>query len=505
MKKRIICLLLALLMVLSLSSCIIGEKYDYDMTKFIQLPTISGSEIEVKLDSIQATIDSDILDLVAGAQNPDKITAAEGDDVKMVITIKELYWVDDGNGKKMDQSQVKDENGVVIKPENVLFTTDDATTDKVVETLLIKDLGSGNFHPDIEKKFLKKKLGQSSTEIFTLPSDLTPLKNLLTNDQYEKISAYAGKDCYLTYKFISRPVREGDIIQVTYTGYYMDDAGNIKLDKDGKEEKFDGGSGTSFVYVGAHLFIEDFEKGVCGMNIDEEGQFKATFPEDYHSEDLKGKTVIFKATVKSIFPATKYDLNFIKTNISDKYTSVEEYEKELVETAAFQQALDKLVTGCTVLDYPRSEYKLIERQLEQLEYQFAIQYQMTFDDYLKNYLGFTSRDAYIKYTMQMEMAYYAYAQANGILPTDGDIADARANLIADYKAEYMASSSKITEAEALELATSFVDDELEDYEIYQEALYALVGDHLKTQYTIKKTPSTYTSVSKGGSLFEKAE
>lgn len=501
MKKRIICLLLAIFMVLTLSSCIVGQKYDYDMTKYIQLPTISGTEIKIELDQIQATIDSSILDIIAGATNPDKITALEGDDVKMVITIKELYWVDGPNGQKADQDEVKDENGNIIKPKNILYTTDDATT-TAVESILIKELGKGNFNSKIEEKFLKKKLGQEHTEMFVLPADLSSLKNVLSTEQYEKIAPFAGKDCYLTYKFVSRPVREGDIINVTYTGYYTDDAGNIKLDKDGKEETFSGGSGTSYVYVGAHLFIEDFEKGVIGFEVGEEGQFKATFPDDYHSEDLKGKTVIFKATVKSIHPATKYDLDFIKDNINDKYTSVEEYENELIDLAAFQQATNLLVTNSTVLKYPNKEFKLIERQLEQMDNQFALQYGIDFDTYIKSYLGFDSREAYIKYTMQMEMAYYAYAQANGLEPTEGNIATARAALIEEYKTQYMESAS-ITEAEALELATSFVDDELEEYEIYQEALYTIVGDHIKTQYKLTKVDPTYTSVSKGGSLFDK--
>lgn len=505
MKKRIICLLLGVIMLLSLTSCIVGQKYDYNMSEYIQLPPLAGSEIEVKLDEIQATIDSSILDLISGSSTPDKITAQEGDNVNMVISMKELYWIEGENGEKIDQAEVKDAQGNVIKPTNIFFTTDDATTDKIVESILIKELGKGNFHADIEKKFIKKKLGQETTEMYKLPEDLSSLQSALTAEQYAKIAPFAGKDCYITYKFVSRPVREGDIINVTYKGYYTDDAGNIKLDKDGKEEEFAGGSGTSYVYVGAHLFIEDFEKGVIGFEVDKEGQFKAKFPDDYHADDLKGKTVIFKATVKSIHPAQKYDLDFVKTYVNDKYASVEEYEQELIDATAFQKALDKLISGCTVLDYPRSEYKLIERQLEQIDNQFALQYGMEFDTYIKNYLGFDSREAYIKYTMQMEMAYYAYAQANGIEPTDGDIANARAVLIADYAEQYKSSSTTLTTEEATKLATSFVDDELEDYEIYQEALYTVVGNHLKTQYKIKKVDGTYVSVSKGGSLFEKAE
>ena len=91
-------------------------------------------------------------------------------------------------------------------------------------------------------------------------------------------------------------------------------------------------------------------------------------------------------------------------------------------------------------------------------------------------------------------------------PTEADIATARAALIASYKDQYLSSSSKITEAQALELATSFVDEQLTESDIYQEAIYTLVGDHLQTQYVMKEIPATYTSVTKGGSLFDpKAE
>ena len=108
--------------------------------------------------------------------------------------------------------------------------------------------------------------------------------------------------------------------------------------------------------------------------------------------------------------------------------------------------------------------------------------------------------------MKSEMAYYAYAQQQGIVPTSADIANARASLIAYYQEEYLSSSSSITDAQALELATSFVDQQLTESDIYQEAIYALVGDHLETQFVMKEIAATYTSVTKGGSLFDaKAE
>ena len=56
---------------------------------------------------------------------------------------------------------------------------------------------------------------------------------------------------------------------------------------------------TSFV-VGAGQMIDDFDKNVSGMTAGEEGQFEATFPDDYRAEQLKGKTVTFSVKVKEV-------------------------------------------------------------------------------------------------------------------------------------------------------------------------------------------------------------
>ena len=481
MKKRIICFALMLVMVLSLCSCVMHQKYDYDMTEYIQIPTIAGKEIEVELDQVQSTIDADII----SASLSNKYTSQEGDNVDLVVTFTELVYKDAEN--KMDQYG------------NVIFSSDDSSTDGVKETINIPNLGSGFFHPEIEKKFLKKKIGQEQEEQYTLPTDLSAIEANFPQ-AYNVLKEYAGKLVYLKYTFVSRPVVEGDIVSVTFTGYHIDENGNIKIGDDGKEVTFDGGSGTSNVYIGARTFIEDFEKGLVGFSVGKEGQIKATFPDDYHADELKGKTVIFKATVKDIYQAETYDLDFIKDTYGE-YESIEAFEKELTKTYAAQQLVDFLVSNSVVLDYPKKEYKLLKGQLEEMELSFLSQYGIEFDTYLKNYLGFDSREAYIKYTMQAEMAYFAYAQANNIMPTESDIANARLSLIAEYTQQYMNSNDKLTEAEATEYATSFVDEEMTEAEIHQEALYSVVGDHLLTQYVLKEIPATYTSVSKGGSLF----
>lgn len=64
---------------------------------------------------------------------------------------------------------------------------------------------------------------------------------------------------------------------------------------------FDGGKGSDFeLTIGSGQFIPGFEDQLIGADKGDEVTVKVTFPEDYHSEDLKGKDAEFKVTVKDI-------------------------------------------------------------------------------------------------------------------------------------------------------------------------------------------------------------
>ena len=66
-------------------------------------------------------------------------------------------------------------------------------------------------------------------------------------------------------------------------------------------EAVEGASGDDMEFVvGKGQMIEDFDNGVIGLSVGESRTFDATFPEDYRAEELKGKTVEFKVTVKSL-------------------------------------------------------------------------------------------------------------------------------------------------------------------------------------------------------------
>ncbi len=85
-----------------------------------------------------------------------------------------------------------------------------------------------------------------------------------------------------------RPVESKDIAVIDFEGYV-----------DGVA--FDGGKAENHeLTIGSNTFIPGFEDQIIGMKIDEEKDVNVTFPEDYFSEDLKGKDATFKVKLHQI-------------------------------------------------------------------------------------------------------------------------------------------------------------------------------------------------------------
>lgn len=462
-----------------------SPKYDYNLAKYISLPAIKGHKIRVDLGEIQASIDGEIANRAVS-----KIVAEEADIVDVVITITEMVHLDTENGDTID-----------MKGE-FIYSSDIASTYDKKETITIHSLGDGTFIKSIEDSIIGTKLGNDRTMTATLP-EIEELSSLQESypDAYERLAPYAGSDVYVSFSFVSRDTREGDVVEVSYIGYYTDENGDI-LVENGKEVTFEGGSGTSRVYLGARLFILDFEKGLVGLDVGKQTNIKATFPSDYGASELAGRTVIFKATVTDIYKAPKYDIDFINSVYGEHYTSVEEYENEILSTYALAEITDYLCKNSTVIEYPENEYKLYEAQLNELSSNFEESYGMTFETYLKNYIGYNSIEEYIHYIMKRELAYYAYAQLNGLTVTQKDFDDAKSELIELLKDNYMMSNSSLSEEKAREMATEYVSENSSYADIHQDALYNIVEDYILTDCVIEKIPANYTSVTNGGSLFE---
>lgn len=85
-----------------------------------------------------------------------------------------------------------------------------------------------------------------------------------------------------------RPVQKGDFLIIDYEGFV-----------DG--EQFEGGTAENqSLEIGSNTFIPGFEEQLIGKNKDDEVQVKVTFPEDYHSEELKGREAVFNVKIHEI-------------------------------------------------------------------------------------------------------------------------------------------------------------------------------------------------------------
>ena len=105
-----------------------------------------------------------------------------------------------------------------------------------------------------------------------------------------------------------------------------------------------------------------------------------------------------------------------------------------------------------------------------------------------------NKDEYIKESMKLEMIYYAIANAEGLVPTEDELKDAKEELIEYYKQQYMSSNSSMKEADALKAAEDYVDQNLGTAAVYEEALFKLIEEHLKANYTVKMLDATYESI-----------
>lgn len=118
----------------------------------------------------------------------------------------------------------------------------------------------------------------SSFEIERLEADVTDkdIDNMITTLQKQQAD----------WKESKRKAQKGDRVTIDYKGT-----------KDG--EAFDGGTAEDQQLVlGSNSMIPGFEDGILGMKPGEETTLDLTFPEDYHSEDLKGAAVQFEVKVK---------------------------------------------------------------------------------------------------------------------------------------------------------------------------------------------------------------
>ena len=232
--------------------------------------------------------------------------------------------------------------------------------------------------------------------------------------------------------------RAARYVEVTDREAKLDDQANIDYQGLLDGVPFEGGTAQGHELVlGSGAFIPGFEDQVVGMKIGEEKDLNVTFPENYHSEELAGKPVVFKVKLNSLrekeVPAL--DDEFVK-DVSETANTVDEYKKEIREKlekqaeeradAAFESEIIETVSDNAKIDIPKA---MVEEQIDNMlrDMELRMMYQgLRMQDFLK-YSGQTMEQLRDTYRQQAEdrvktqLTLEAITKAEGIEPTDEEI------------------------------------------------------------------------------------
>lgn len=138
----------------------------------------------------------------------------------------------------------------------------------------------------------------------------------VTNDEVDalvqQLRESLGKE-----RVVSRPAREGDKVEVDFTGY---------LDK----VPMEGASSTSHpIVIGSKHFVPGFEEQLVGLKAGEEKEFTIRFPENYYQTSLANRDVEFRVKALAVYQIDLPDLNDTFARSMGPYKSIEDLRKHL--------------------------------------------------------------------------------------------------------------------------------------------------------------------------------
>ena len=245
--------------------------------------------------------------------------------------------------------------------------------------------------------------------------------------------------------------RQADMVEAE-EGAAVENGNFITLDFKGTVdgEAFAGGESKDYpLEVGSNSFIPGFEEQLVGMKVGEEQDVNVTFPEDYHSEELKGKAAVFACKVNSIkrkvLPAM--DDEFAKK--ASTFETLDELKADVrknLQTAADNKAVNEkreavldAISEAAEVEIPNV---MIETRINNMINQMAMNIEQQ-GMKLEQYLQFTGTDMSklrenCKETAQknvrIDLVLEAVAAAEGIKVEDADLQAEIAGMAAQYGA-----------------------------------------------------------------------
>jgi len=242
--------------------------------------------------------------------------------------------------------------------------------------------------------------------------------------------------------------RNSRLIPVTDRAVAADDTVTIDYEGFLKGVAFEGGKAEEYdLKIGSNSFIPGFEEQLIGHSIDEEFPIQVTFPEEYHSEDLKGQEVTFQIKIHAIKMRELPVLDDEFAKDVSEFDTLDEYKADILKKkqeqaashaeADFQNAVVKAVCDHASVDVPDC---MIETEIDQLvdEQSMRMKYQgIELDQYLQ-YVGQTMDDfrkglaESAKARVKSNLVIEAVAKAENIEATDDDVEAETEKMAAQY-------------------------------------------------------------------------
>lgn len=332
----------------------------------------------------------------------------------------------------------------------------------------VNSLYTNNIDEAVEKSGLEI-VDIENTEVSEISKEngVTIKADFITKPEVE-ISNYKGIEVTKTVKTVNDDVinkeldkkRESVARLVEVEGRSVQEGDTAVIDFEGFADgvAFEGGKGEKFpLEIGSNTFIPGFEEQIIGKNVNDEFDVNVTFPEDYQSDDLKGKSAVFKCKLHQIKAKELPELDdeFVK-DISEKDT-VDELKAEIRETlekqfaeeaddAADSALMDKMLENMEA-EIPQAMY---EHRVDEIAREWSARTRININDYLK-YTGMTAAQfranfmESAKRQVQLRLALEKIADIENIEITADDISKEYSELAEEYKIDLENVKAAISE------------------------------------------------------------
>ena len=312
------------------------------------------------------------------------------------------------------------------------------TFNEIVPEEYERELKENNIEAVSRPEIEVKQMGKGQDLVFTAVVQTKPevklgkykgieLKKIEYNVTDEDIEHELGHMADRNSRLVTvedRSVENGDITVIDFEGFV-----------DGVA--FEGGKAENHeLTIGSNTFIPGFEDQIIGMKTGEEKDINVKFPEEYFSEELKGKDATFKVKLHEIKKKELPKLNDDFAKDTSEFDTLEELKKSIKEKLEeenknkakyeTEDAAIKAVSDATEVEIPSG---MIETEIDNMvrDIETRLSYQgMKLDQYLEM-MGKSMEDFRKEYEEQAKtsvktrLTLEAIEKAEKIEPSDEEV------------------------------------------------------------------------------------